>query len=177
MIDFTPKDTSSELEMVGDGTTLPGIAFSEYDQAILLGAFQDRYTGDNKPVWAGAKESLYPVQFANDMEWLTHTRFAISPLTRRLDRRIKRCWETPTWPGDPMAYGQLIRDLPNFVQMRFAPNLRTKGWVNQFNSWIRIYLAKERAAGKITEMQSHKAMKGAGFELHDDGEYYPIKGC
>lgn len=75
------------------------------DRLAVLNSFVHRYTGDHKPQWA-QKEwkdgKPYPLHFASDEEWLTHTEFR----TRndgRLDGRAKFCLSRPTFPNNPEA--------------------------------------------------------------------------
>lgn len=148
MTDFTPLDDDNAILSMTGGNTEPGTYFGSADQAVLLLAFPGRYTGDHKPDWAMVPDiggSEYPLQFASDADWLAHTRFAVGLMTRRLDRRVRRCWEFPTWPGDPEAHGRLIRDLPWFIQAFFAPNLRHKGWAALRQKWLAAEKSKEAA--------------------------------
>ena len=143
MADFTPSEMSNSNV---SAFRAAGNTFSRMDQLLILDRFLERYTGDHMPAWAKVPDnggSAWPLQFASDAEWLANTEFAIS-MAGRLDRRIKRCWEHPTWPGDPVAYGMLIRDLPDFVQARFGVNLRFHGWNSAFNKWLAAYHTAEK---------------------------------
>lgn len=62
-----------------------------------------RFTGDNKPAWARGEwkdGKPYPLQFANDADWLENTLF---PVTKRgaLSNRPSDCRSSPTWPNNP----------------------------------------------------------------------------
>lgn len=143
MADFTPSHT---LNMEDEGFRALGVTFSRADQALILDRFVNRYTGDHTPAWAQVPDQggiPWPLQFASDQDWLEHTSFAIS-MAGKLDQRIKRCWEKPTWPGDPMAYGKLIKDLPFFVQVRFGKNLQHKNWNSAFNKFVRAWTEEQR---------------------------------
>lgn len=76
-------------------------------QRDALTRFVHRYTGDHKPQWAykpwkneSGKTVYYPVQFANDQDWLAHTIFTVTR-SGRLSNREKYCFSTPTWPNNP----------------------------------------------------------------------------
>lgn len=62
-----------------------------------------RFTGDHKPLWANTTMLCgkpYPVQFANDEEWLAHTEFEVTK-KGRFSRRETYCHSQPTWPNNP----------------------------------------------------------------------------
>lgn len=70
------------------------------DQDHVLRAFVHRYARTHVPTWA--RGTNYMPQFADDADWLAHTRFR----TRgdgRLDRRAKFCESSPTWPDGRTA--------------------------------------------------------------------------
>lgn len=79
-----------------------GNELSYQQQQEVLRLFTNRHTGENKPAWAICPPingcQAYPIQFADDKEWLTNTEFCVSEKTGRLDRRVKRCISHPTWP-------------------------------------------------------------------------------
>lgn len=80
------------------GTDMPYPAQQE-----ALRRFVHRYTGDNKPEWARGEwkdGKPYPLQFADDREWLANTRFAV---TKRgtLSKAVRCCESSPTWPNNP----------------------------------------------------------------------------
>jgi len=65
--------------------------------------FVYRFTGDHTPNWvtmarAGGKE--YPLQFANDADWLANTRFGVKK-DGTLSKRVRYCESRPTWPNNP----------------------------------------------------------------------------
>lgn len=72
-------------------------------QREALASFVHRFTKDHKPAWACKPRpdgTAYPVQFASDADWLSHTIFR----TRKdgeLDRRHDACESVPTWPDNP----------------------------------------------------------------------------
>ncbi|WP_440820389.1 hypothetical protein [Pseudomonas aeruginosa] len=80
------------------GTDLP---HSLQEEAKRL--YVHRYTGDHKPFWATRpmpNGNAYPVQFADDADWLANTRFEV---TKRgaFSRRVVHCQSNPTWPFNP----------------------------------------------------------------------------
>lgn len=73
------------------------------DRRHVLNAYVHRYTGTHTPDWARCLRpdgSEYPVQFADDADWLANTRFVVRK-NGRLDGRYKECVSTPTWPANP----------------------------------------------------------------------------
>lgn len=58
--------------------------------------FVHRFTRTNVPAWARANPNYKP-QFADDADWLAHTRFAVRK-NGELDGRVKHCESAPTWP-------------------------------------------------------------------------------
>ena len=137
-MDVTPPLENDE-GLFSHGNTLLGSQLNPVDQALALRAHWKRYTGNHKPAWVAEEAELgiiCPVQFASDEDWLGHTRFAVSPYTGKLDRRVVRCWEAPTWPGGEEMYGRPIKDLPRFVQARVAANLRERGWSLRCQQWM-----------------------------------------
>lgn len=95
-----------ELEIqVEDGMlpTMKGTDLSPEDQRYVLASYVHRLTGDHRPIWAVQSSwhgKPYPLQFANDREWLEHTTFAVT-MKGRLDRSVGRCFSCPTWPNNP----------------------------------------------------------------------------
>lgn len=84
-----------------DGTLGSELKLSAQREA--LAAFVHRFTGDHRPAWASKpwKDGKpYPVQFANDADWLAHTRFCVTK-SGDLDRRAGHCYSPPTWPFNP----------------------------------------------------------------------------
>lgn len=80
---------------------IKGTELHREDQAHVLRAYVHRYTGDHKPLWNNQLRpdgTAYPVQFANDQDWLANTTFAVRT-DGRLDQRFKRCMSSPTWPN------------------------------------------------------------------------------
>lgn len=152
MKDLTPIDSYNDLT---DGFSCSGNLFSRRDQSLVLSIFTRRYTGDHKPGWANLNNHEgvvdWPLQFASDEEWLANTNFALST-NGNLDKRVKRCWEKPTWPNGEMAYGLPMKKLPLFVQARFAPNLQIKGWHIEFNKWLVQYKKNEEERKKQDEI-------------------------
>jgi hypothetical protein len=65
--------------------------------------FVYRFTGDHTPDWvkhARASGKEYPLQFANDADWLANTRFGVKK-DGTLSKRVRYCESNPTWPNDP----------------------------------------------------------------------------
>ena len=92
---------------------VPGTQLNSEDTAHVLAAYVHRFTGDHKPNWAlrGRRDgSPYHVQFANDADWLHHTKFVVTE-NGRLDHRYKECFSSPTWPDDP----ELRRPIPQMA--------------------------------------------------------------
>lgn len=72
-------------------------------QQQALAQFVHRYTGDHRPAWTIDKRqdgTDYPLQFANDQDWLAHTLFAVNK-DGTLNNREKYCESHPTWPNNP----------------------------------------------------------------------------
>lgn len=90
-----------------------GINLCAEDRNYVLRAYVNRYTREHVPAWAKREwrdGRPYPVQFASDAEWLSHTKFAVRS-DGRLDRRHKCCESTPTWPdGEPVKMKRLPAD-------------------------------------------------------------------
>ena len=76
--------------------------FRSEDQARVLSLFKNRVTGDNIPPHAkNADGSLQGILLhADDQDWLRNTRFSVR-VSGRLDRRVRRCESTPTYPNNP----------------------------------------------------------------------------
>ncbi|WP_145670156.1 hypothetical protein [Bradyrhizobium stylosanthis] len=74
------------------------------DQRFVLSAYVHRFTGSHRPKWAKPDNA---VQFADDQDWLAHTRFAVRA-NGRLDRRVARCHSSPTWPHNPELRGHRV---------------------------------------------------------------------
>lgn len=80
-----------------------GSELSATDQKTVLAAYVNRYTREHKPRWILQPRpdgSRYPVQFANDSDWLANTVFRVTK-TGKLDRRVHDCRSYPTWPENP----------------------------------------------------------------------------
>lgn len=74
------------------------------DKRIALASFVHRYTGNHVPNWVRGKEwkdgKPYPLQFANDDDWLRNTWFKVR-LDGRLHGNGRYCFSRPTWPQNP----------------------------------------------------------------------------
>lgn len=73
------------------------------DQAKVIASFVHRFTGNHIPAWARGKRpdgTAYPLQFANDTDWLANSSFLVRA-NGRLDNRARFCQSTPTWPNNP----------------------------------------------------------------------------
>jgi len=77
-----------------------GIELTAEDQQYCLSAFTNRYTYERIPLWVYAANRPYACQFASDLDWLAHTRFAVLK-NGRLNRRARYCESSPTWPYNP----------------------------------------------------------------------------
>ena len=80
-----------------------GTELSKRLQREVLSIFAHRYTGDHRPSWSNQEwkdGKPYPLQFANDLDWLANTSF---PITEKgtIDRRVDHCYSNPTWPENP----------------------------------------------------------------------------
>lgn len=72
-------------------------------QAEAKRLYVHRYTGDHKPLWANRpmpSGAAYPVQFADDADWLANTHFEITQ-KGAFSRRVVHCVSNPTWPHNP----------------------------------------------------------------------------
>src|SRR5262245_231807 len=93
--------TQSRAAAMSDPIWKRGDQLTPALQKRCLAMFVHRYTRDHTPAWA--KEARpngqpYPVQFASDSDWLAHSLFAVSADGARLDRRVRHCESSPTWP-------------------------------------------------------------------------------
>lgn len=83
--------------------TALGYELCDEDRRHVLAAYVHRFTGEHRPAWS-RKEwkdgKPYPLQFADDADWLAHTRFCVRK-DGRLDMRYKACESSPTWPNNP----------------------------------------------------------------------------
>lgn len=72
-------------------------------QAEAKRAFVNRYTGNHRPHWVNngmPDGSPYPLQFADDNDWLGHTYFEVTK-AGKLSARTRYCESSPTWPNNP----------------------------------------------------------------------------
>lgn len=95
--------TNMNMKSILDSKTRKGNELSPADQAHVLASFVHRFTKQHRPQWAGSLRpdgTAYPVQFASDADWLANTEFAVLP-SGKLDRRVKECHSSPTWPDNP----------------------------------------------------------------------------
>ncbi|WP_274627588.1 hypothetical protein [Arvimicrobium flavum] len=91
------------MKISPDACTARGSGLHPADQAFVLAAYVHRFSGDHTPAWALRPRpdgTAYPLQFASDAEWLANSRFAVRR-DGRLDRRVKQCFSSPTWPNNP----------------------------------------------------------------------------
>lgn len=82
---------------------IKGTNLNQSDQQYVLSAYVHRFTGDHKPAWANGiwkDGKTYPLQFANDAEWLANTEFHVTKHCS-LDKRHNSCFSNPTWPHNP----------------------------------------------------------------------------
>lgn len=69
-------------------------------QAEALRRFPHRYTRTHRPEWARVPRpngEPYPIQFADDADWLANTFFEVTK-QGRLPGRNHFCRSYPTWP-------------------------------------------------------------------------------
>ena len=76
-------------------------------QAECKSLFVHRFTGEHKPQWAykpfkneALQLTSYPVQFADDADWLAHTYFEVTK-QGELSNKTHYCESSPTWPNNP----------------------------------------------------------------------------
>ncbi len=82
---------------------LLGTQLSQSEQRKALARFVHRFTGDHKPNWANGvwKDGIpYPVQFEDDQDWLSHTKFSVTK-DGKLNEHTNFCKSSPTWPDNP----------------------------------------------------------------------------
>lgn len=80
-----------------------GSQLSEATQRAAKAMYVHRFTGEHRPEWAKRpmpNGKPYPLQFADDAEWLANTEFEVTQ-AGRLDRRYTYCHSHPTWPNNP----------------------------------------------------------------------------
>jgi hypothetical protein len=80
-----------------------GSALAPFVQESAKRRFVHRYTGEHRPQWAArtyADGRSYPVHFADDLEWLNNSYFAVTA-AGFLDDRVVSCHSHPTWPNNP----------------------------------------------------------------------------
>lgn len=80
-----------------------GSRLGPYMQSEVKRVFVHRFTGDHRPCWVDKpmpNGQPYPLQFADDADWLANTYFW---MTKRgeLCKRTRHCESHPTWPNDP----------------------------------------------------------------------------
>lgn len=129
-----------------------GNALTREDQCRVLAAYVHRFTGNHVPAWARKPRpdgKRYPLQFANDDDWLRHTLFVIRS-DGRLDDRVRQCHSRPTWPHNPE-----LRPFP--VIAPASPDAFTTGRTGT--------LAPELAATEITAKLNIEPERGS-----DDGK-------
>ena len=81
--------------------TLLGSSLRPEVQTECLRRFVHRFTGEHRPQWTTRPDcKACPVQFADDRDWLAHTRFYVTK-AGKLDRRFDSCESSPTWPFNP----------------------------------------------------------------------------
>ena len=69
-------------------------------QTDALRRFVHRYTGEHCPQWVRTANRPFPVQFADDADWLAHTRFHVTR-AGYLSEKYRFCESSPTWPYNP----------------------------------------------------------------------------
>ena len=137
------------------------------EQGLVLMAWEaHRYTLDKQPDWVtqeAARGRLYPPQFVNDVDWLEHTRFAVT-MNGNLDKRSKECREEPTWPTEPVW-----RVMPRIVQAQIAPNLRYPGWAQACQATLIAMRAEYEADPVKFASKINQDLTDAGIPIPDDG--------
>ena len=82
---------------------LTGDKLHPEDRRAVLEQYVHRFTGNHVPAWATRLRSdgtAYPLQFANDADWLANTLFAVRE-DGRLHHGARYCESRPTWPNNP----------------------------------------------------------------------------
>lgn len=80
-----------------------GSTLSPQAQRQALARFVHRFTATHRPAWTNKpmpNGSPYPVQFADDNDWLAHTRFPVKA-DGTLSEREHYCQSSPTWLHNP----------------------------------------------------------------------------
>ena len=80
-----------------------GSQLSKSLQRDVRGMFVHRFTGDHRPAWSNQEwkdGQTYPLQFADDQDWLENTSFPINE-KGTIDKRVDHCFSSPTWPNNP----------------------------------------------------------------------------
>jgi hypothetical protein len=86
-----------------EASTKRGCDLHPADQRRVLQLYVHRFTGDHTPAWALRPRpdgKPYPLQFADDAEWLRNARFVVRR-NGHLKLSVKQCFSTPTWPNNP----------------------------------------------------------------------------
>lgn len=79
---------------------ISGDLLTDKARCEALRRFVHRFTGDHTPSWARvprADGTAYMVQFKNDLDWLSHSEFAVNK-DGSLSANHKYCVSHPTWP-------------------------------------------------------------------------------
>ncbi len=80
-----------------------GAHLGPYMQEQVKRAFVYRFTGQHVPAWARQpmpNGQAYPLQFADDSDWLANTYFWITK-KGELCKRHNYCESHQTWPNNP----------------------------------------------------------------------------
>lgn len=96
-------ESAGDVKANGPARMVPGDSLSRSDQNRALASYVHRFTKTHRPAWAERSRNdgtAYPVQFADDAEWLKNTLFAVKS-DGSLDARFKHVVSTPTWPDNP----------------------------------------------------------------------------
>lgn len=84
-----------------------GDTLAPHLQREALVKYVHRFTGDHKPRWAiypRDNGEPYPVQFADDTDWLANTFFPVHRKTGKL--RSGDSYTHATWPNNPELRGK-----------------------------------------------------------------------
>lgn len=96
-----------------------GSELSHATQQDALRQFVNRCTRQLAPHRKGANPvyfegGLYPLQFDSDADWLAHTHFAVTK-SGKLDKRVRHCESSPTWPDNPELALKTIAATPSDI--------------------------------------------------------------
>lgn len=93
------KLTTFTIERIENMKYVYGNDLTATMQQYVKAQFLHRFTGDHQPQWvreAFKRGKQYPLQFKDDAEWLSNTRFSFTNKGTLAKR--SGCESIPTWP-------------------------------------------------------------------------------